>query len=145
MRVAYTLSGSETVYIVITAPIEIVRRTLCEQRTVARTRDVPEAYYEDVTRRVPEYIEKADGTVEIRMRDTVERERRIRTKQVTEMVTEDCELSQEAYELHIREHLAEVVPPNALSMIMLPEDWVQPDRADRAFWRIRNGAVVVEK
>lgn len=145
MRIAYTLPGSEIVYVVITAPIEIVRRTLCERKTVSRTRDVPETYYEDVTRRVPEYTEKADGTVEVRMHDTVEREHRIRTKQVTEIITEDCELSQEAYEQHIREHLAEIVPPGAANVITLPENWITPSLTDREFWRIRNETVVVEK
>lgn len=142
MWIAYTRPGSEGVYICHAASRENLARTLCDWRTFERTREIPETYYEDAVVRKPEYIEKADGTVEVRMRDTVERVRRIRTKQVTETVTESVELSVESYVKHVFERS---IPADALDVTVLPPDFEVPSREDREFWRLRKGKIVVEK
>ena len=50
-------------------------------------------------------------------------------------------MTTEQYEAYIR---ARLIPPNAKTVIALPDDWQEPDRAKRNEWRIRAGQVVID-
>lgn len=54
-------------------------------------------------------------------------------------------LSEAAYQQHVREHLAGVIPADAIDVTLLPQDWEAPPKATRAFWRLRDGKIVVEE
>lgn len=49
-------------------------------------------------------------------------------------------LTDKAYEDHI---LQISVPPGAVEIVNLPDNWVELDPAQRAAWRIKDGKVVI--
>jgi hypothetical protein len=50
-------------------------------------------------------------------------------------------MTDEAYEAIVMERS---IPVDAVEVVRLPDDWVAPDRASRAAWRLRGGKVVIE-
>lgn len=51
-------------------------------------------------------------------------------------------MTQEVYEAHVLERS---IPKDAVEVVRLTDDWVAPDRAHRAAWRLRGGKVVIEQ
>lgn len=44
-----------------------------------------------------------------------------------------------------RAHIMTAIPPDATDVTVLPDGWVEPDKAYRDAWRLKDGKVIIDE